>query len=97
MKSTYLQYLQTDGFPFPRSKRRLISRALLLFMTGLVIGATCVVASPGMFGGAGGVSSSSDISETLSRSISSSSTGAGWTTGGQTTGAGRTGAGRALD
>ena len=90
MKLTYLQYLHTDCLPFPRSKRRSISRALLLFTTGLVIGATCVVASPGMLApgvgaafalaGAGGVSSSSDVSETSSRSISSSSTGAGWTT-----------------
>ena len=71
--------------------------ALLLFMTGLVIGATCVVVSPDMLGGAGGVSSSSDVLETSSRSMSSSSTGAGWTTGGWTTGAGQTGAGHALD
>ena len=97
MKLTYLQYLQTDGFPFPRSKRRSILRALLLFMTGLVIGAMCVVASPGMLGGAGGVSSLSDVSETSSRSISSSLIGAGWTTGGWTTIAGRIGAGHALD
>jgi hypothetical protein len=71
--------------PFPRSNRRSISRALLLFTAGLgMMGATCVLSSSCALAGAvlglagaGGVSSSSDVSETLSRSIVSTSTGAG--------------------
>ena len=83
-----------------------MSRALLLFVTALMIGATCV-SSPGALApvvgaalalvGAGGVSSSSDVSETSSRSKVSSSAGAGQTGAGARAGAGRTGAGRALD
>ena len=100
---SYLQYLHTEGLPFPRSKRRSMSRALLLFTAGLMMGATCVVSSPGAlapaalaFAGAGGASSPSEVSETLSRSKVSSSTGAG-RTGAGWTGAGWTGAGWALD
>jgi hypothetical protein len=66
-----------------------MSRALLLFTAGLMMGATIVLSSPGalapvegvafVLAGAGGVSSSSDESETFSRLIVSSSTGVGGT------------------
>ena len=84
-----------------------MSRALLLFAAGLMMmGATCVVLLPGalapaagavlVLAGAGGVSSSSDVPETLSRtSMVSSLTGAGCA-GAGCAGAGWTGAGWAL-
>ena len=76
--TTYLQYLQTEGLPFPQSNNRSMSRALLLFTTGLMMGAMHVVSSLSVgttcaFAGAGGVSSSSKVSE-MSMSIVSSST-----------------------
>jgi hypothetical protein len=81
--TTYLQYLQTEGLPFPRSNNRSMSKALLLFTTGLMMGATRVVSSPevgttGAFAGAGGASSSSEESETSMFMVSSSTVVAGW-------------------
>src|SRR5277367_6193799 len=100
-----MQYLQTDGLPFPRSNNRSMSRALLLLTTGLTMGATQVVplsnvlpppgrvaralAGPGA--GAGVSSSLEDEVSTSSRSTYSSSGGARWM-GARWTGAGWTGA-----
>ena len=91
-EKTYLQYLHTDGLPFPRSNIKSMSRALLLLTTGLIMGATRVVSSPDALAppagaaralaGAGGVSSSSEVSETLISIFSSTGvgkTGARWT------------------
>jgi hypothetical protein len=49
MERTYLQYLHSEGLPFPWLNMRSISRALLLFTTGLIMGATCVISSPSTF------------------------------------------------
>ena len=50
-----MQYLQTDGLPFPRTNNRSMSRALLLLTTGLMMGATCVVSSLGALAPLAGV------------------------------------------
>ena len=81
---TYLQYLQTEGLPFPWSNNRLMSRALLLFTTGLMMGATRVVSSPSVgttcaFAGAGGVSSFLEVSETSMSIVSSLTVVEDWT------------------
>ena len=81
---TYLQYLQTEGLPFPRSNNRSMSRALLLFTTGLMMGTTHVISSLSVgttcvFASAGGVSSSSEVSETSMSMVSSSTVVEDWT------------------